>query len=197
MTPDLNVAHPALSTFLGHLGGVAVSASDPVALIRRTIDPFRHLLMENFLPDGFHGVSASDVTRWVIFQSTDGSLSLIVSMIPSRHKTPVHDHGAQWGLAGIYQGEAREVSYVPDLERAEDGSAITRTTRRRLRPGDVTGILPPDMDIHTTEVTSSVPAIVLMLLASRPDDPHRYVYDVRHRTRSFANDHFGERLGLG
>ena len=193
MTSDLRVDHPALGTFLGHLGGVAVSVADPVSLIRRTLDPFRHLLMENFLPDGYRETPPNEVSRWVLFRSTDKSLSLVISTIPPKHKTPVHDHGARWGLAGIYQGEAREVSYTPDPEKAEDGSVIKRTTRRRLKAGDVTGILPPDMDIHTTEVTSSMPAVVLMLLASGPDDPERYVYDVRRHTRALANDHYEDR----
>ena len=35
-----------------------------------------------------------------------------------------------------------------------------------------------------------MPAVVLMLLASGPDDPERYVYDVRRHTRSLANDHY-------
>ena len=190
MTSDLRVDHPALGTFLGQLGGVAVSVADPVDLIRRTIDPFRHLLMENFLPDEYRDTPPNEVSRWILFRSADRSLSLLVSVIPPKHKTPIHDHGSRWGLAGIYQGAAREVSYVPDEEKADDGSVIKRTTRRRLKPGDVTAILPPEMDIHSTEVTSSMPAVVLMLLASGPDDPQRYVYDTRRHTRSLANDHY-------
>ncbi len=190
MKSDLRVDHPALGTFLGQLGGVAVSVADPVELIRRTLDPFRHLLMENFLPDEYRETPPGQVSRWVIFRSADNSLNLVVSVIPPQHKTPVHDHGARWGLAGIYQGAAREVSYAPDTEKAEDGSAIKRTTRRRLKAGDVTAILPPDMDIHAMDVTSSMPAVVLMLLASGADVPQRFVYDTRRHSRSRANDHY-------
>lgn len=167
-----------------------MSVADPVDLIRRTLDPFRHLLMENFLPDEYRDTPPNEVSRWILFRSADRSLSLLVSVIPPKHKTPIHDHGSRWGLAGIYQGAAREVSYVPDEEKADDGSVIKRTTRRRLKPGDVTAILPPEMDIHSTEVTSSMPAVVLMLLASGPDDPQRYVYDTRRHTRALANDHY-------
>ncbi len=148
--------------------------------------------MENFLPDEMRESPDGEAKRRLIFRSTDQSLSLIVSTLPPRHKTPVHNHGAVWGLVGIYQGSAREVSYVPVPERGEDSSVLRRTTRRRLRPGDVTGILPPDMDIHTTEVTSSMPAVALMLLASGPDAPQRYVYDARRHTRTPAEDHFDE-----
>ncbi len=167
-----------------------MSVADPVTLIRRTIDPFRHLLMENFLPDEYRETPPTEVSRWIIFRSADRSLSLLVSVIPPGHKTPIHDHGARWGLAGMYQGAAREVSYTPDPEKAEDGSVIKRTTRRWLKAGDVAAILPPEMDIHTMEVTSSMPAVVLMLLASGPDDPERYVYDRRRGTRVLAGDRY-------
>ena len=190
MTSELRVDHPALSTFLGHLGGVAVSVADPVALIQRTLDPFRHLLMENFLPDDYRDTPSTHVSRYVLFRSADHSLNLMLSVIPSKHKTPIHDHGALWGLAGIYQGTAREVSYSRDTERSTDGTAIKRSTRRTLKPGDIAAILPPDMDIHTMEATSDMPVVVLMLLASGPDDPERYIYDSRRHTRSLANDHY-------
>ena len=190
MTSDLRVDHPALGTFLGQLGGVAVSVADPVGLIRRTLDPFRHLLMENFLPDEYRETPPDEISRWVIFRSADRSLNLVVSVIPPKHKTPIHDHGARWGLAGIYQGTAREVSYAPDTERAADGSVVKRTTRRRLKPGDVSAILPPDMDIHSMDAASSMPVVVLMLLATGTDIPARYVYDTRRHSRSPANDHY-------
>ena len=193
MTRELNVAHPALGTFLGQLGGVAVSAPDPVSRIRRIIDPFRHLLMENFLPDEYREAPNGGISRWIIYRSSDRSLSLVVTTAAPRVKTPVHDHGASWGLKGMYQGAERETAYAPPPEADPAGNAIKRTKRRRLKAGDVTAIMPPDMDIHSIEVMSAMPAVSLMLLASGPGLPQRHVYDVRRHTRELNNDHYEDR----
>ena len=190
MTRELRVVHPALGTFLGHLGGVAVSAPDPVSRIRRIIDPFRHLLMENFLPDVYREAPSGGISRWIIYRSSDRSLSLVVTTAAPSVKTPVHGHGASWGLKGMYQGAERETAYAPPPESDPTGSALKRTKRRRLKAGDVTAIMPPEMDIHSTEVTSSMPAVVLMLLASGPGLPQRHVYDVRRHTRMLSNDEY-------
>ena len=190
MTPDLHVTHPALGTFLGNLGGVAVSSADPVARIRRIIDPFRHLLMENFLPDEYREAPDGGINRWILYRSSDRSLSLVVTTAAPRVKTPVHDHGSLWGLKGMYQGAEQETAYAPAPGQDLSDGAVKRTKRRRLRAGDVSAILPPEMDVHAIEITSTMPAVSLMLLASGPGVPQRNVYDVRHQIREPSHDHY-------
>ena len=182
MAVDLLVEHRALTSFLGHLSGVLVSTRDPAERIRRLLEPFRHMLMEDFLPPEYREARRGAVVQYLLYRSSDKSASIVATVIPPGVRAPVHDHGA-WGLRGVYQGVQKETAYL----RQDDGAEVERALlikgrRQRLRAGDVAGIIPPHVDIHEVEATSKIPAISITLLGTDPGCQERHVYDPRSRS---------------
>jgi hypothetical protein len=66
MAADLLVEYHALISFLGYLSGVLVSTRDPAERIRRLLDPFRHMLMEDFLPPRYREARRGAVVQYLL-----------------------------------------------------------------------------------------------------------------------------------
>lgn len=58
-------------------------------------------------------------------------------------KTPIHDHGT-WGLMGVIDGTIEFTNYA----KVEGSEAVQEVACFKGQPGDVTRVIPPDMEIH-------------------------------------------------
>jgi predicted metal-dependent enzyme (double-stranded beta helix superfamily) len=179
MAADLLLEHRALRSFLGALSGVLARTQDPTARIRALLEPFRHLLMEDFLAAEFRQAPPGEYRQYLIYRSSDRSVSLIAKAVAPGVTVPTHDHQT-WGIRGVYQGVLQETVY----QRQDDGSVadralLTRVRRQRLRPGDITGILPPVADIHALEATSKVSAVSVMVMGADIGCRDRNAFDAR------------------
>jgi predicted metal-dependent enzyme (double-stranded beta helix superfamily) len=129
------------------------------------------LAAEAWLPDeyaqpDFKSRMGGGIGQYALYRARDGSLCLFALVVPSRSRTPVHDHLA-WGLVGIYRGRQDETIY----ERLDDGSDPARAElkikqRQELGEGEFYALLPPQDDIHYVETVSEAPSISIHLLAN-------------------------------
>ena len=86
MAVDLLVEHRALTSFLGHLSGVLVSTRDPAERIRRLLEPFRHMLMEDFLPPEYREARRGAGVQYLLYRSSAKSASISLSETLGSHQ---------------------------------------------------------------------------------------------------------------
>jgi predicted metal-dependent enzyme (double-stranded beta helix superfamily) len=110
------------------------------------------------------------IGQWLLYRTTDGSLSLFSLVVPSGSQTPVHDHLA-WGLVGLYRGEQDEEIY------AKRNGALELVERRALEPGDFYALIPPQDDIHRVRTTSAETSVSIHLLTNDTGCVWRHAYD--------------------
>jgi len=131
----------------------------------------RLLAADGWLPDRYAQPDVKSrmgggIGQYALYRAKDGSLCLFALVIPSRSRTPVHDHLA-WGLVGIYRGTQHETIF----RRLDDGTDAGRATlevqqQQTLRAGEFYALLPPQDDIHHVETMSEAPSISIHLLAN-------------------------------
>jgi len=131
----------------------------------------RLLAADGWLPDRYAQPDVKSrmgggIGQYALYRAKDGSLCLFALVIPSRSRTPVHDHLA-WGLVGIYRGTQHETIF----RRLDDGTDAGRATlevqqQQTLRAGEFYALLPPQDDIHDVETMSEAPSISIHLLAN-------------------------------
>jgi 3-mercaptopropionate dioxygenase len=104
-------------------------------------------------------VSGKPYSQYLLHVAPDSSWSLVSFVWPAGSSTPIHDHGC-WGVVGVYQGEETETAFRVAGDREPEGSTVDleRGATTRMRPGDVTTILPPD-DVHRVSNDGSGTAI--------------------------------------
>ncbi|MBA3269410.1 MAG: hypothetical protein H0T71_02795 [Acidobacteria bacterium] len=131
----------------------------------------RLLAADGWLPDRYAQPDVKSrmgggIGQYALYRAKDGSLCLFALVIPSRSRTPVHDHLA-WGLVGIYRGTQHETIF----RRLDDGTDAGRATlevqqQQTLRAGEFYALLPPQDDIHDVKTVSEAPSISIHLLAN-------------------------------
>jgi predicted metal-dependent enzyme (double-stranded beta helix superfamily) len=127
-------------------------------------------------PDVRSGMGGG-IGQYALYRAEDGSLCLFSLVIPSRSRTPVHDHLA-WGLVGIYRGQQDETIYRRIDRGEEDGKATLEIQQRqRLSAGEFYTLLPPQDDIHYVETVSDTPSISIHLLANDTACVWRHRYE--------------------
>lgn len=177
MAADLLVAHQALGRFLGLVARLLTTTPDPARRIGLLLEPFHYLLMEDLLPPAFQVAPAGGYAQYLLYRSADRDLSVMAMAVASGAATPVHDHLA-WGLVGVYRGNQRETVYRRLDHNSPEGHALLqRAQSRRLRPGDVTTVLPPEGDIHRIETISKEASVSLHVLGNDIGCQVRHAFD--------------------
>jgi predicted metal-dependent enzyme (double-stranded beta helix superfamily) len=131
----------------------------------------RLLAADGWLPEAygqpdFKSGMGGGIGQYALYRAADGSLCLFSLVVPSKARTPVHDHLA-WGLVGIYRGQQDETIYRrPDAGEDEGKAALEVQERQRLNAGEFYALLPPRDDIHYVETVSEEPSISIHLLAN-------------------------------
>jgi predicted metal-dependent enzyme (double-stranded beta helix superfamily) len=142
----------------------------------------RLLALDGWLPDTYAVPDTTSgmgggIGQYALYRAHDGSLCLFSLVVPSRSRTPVHDHLA-WGMVGIYRGEQDETVYRRTDEGREEGRAALAIARRqRLRAGEFYSLLPPEGDIHYVETVSDAPSVSIHLLANDTACVWRHRFD--------------------
>ncbi|MGH9173214.1 MAG: hypothetical protein ACRD1H_02590 [Vicinamibacterales bacterium] len=117
------------------------------------------------------------IGQYALYRAEDGSLCLFALVVPSRSRTPVHDHLA-WGLVGIYRGQQDETIFRRLDDGHEDGRAELEVKQRQtLGAGEFYALLPPLDDIHYVETVSDTPSISIHLLANDTACVWRHRYE--------------------
>lgn len=129
--------------FAAHVGALRSRGLAPEPLLAEVESPFRDLLRPELLPPELragrktsarHLLHRSEAVTIFAMASAPGSLS------------DIHDHGT-WGLVGQVIGEEIEQGYASEPATGE-GVVLKRVSSRRLKPGEITTVLPPGRDIH-------------------------------------------------
>jgi predicted metal-dependent enzyme (double-stranded beta helix superfamily) len=110
------------------------------------------------------------IGQWLLYRTSNGSLSLFSLVVPSGAATPVHDHLA-WGLVGLYRGEQDEEIY------AREGEELRLVERRALHAGDFYALFPPHDDIHRVRTTSAETSVSIHLLTNDTGCVWRHSFD--------------------
>lgn len=181
---ELLVKHQALDLFLGQVETTLVRTDDYGRRIQMLMEPFRNLLMENFMPEEFKQDVPGMFAQYLLYRGDTREISLMAMVVPSKIATPVHNHLA-WGLVGVYQGKQMERVYRRTDDGSVDGTAkLKRVAQNRLAAGDITHLLPPDDDIHMIETTSTESSISIHLLGNDIGCQTRFAFDPDHNTIS-------------
>ncbi|MEH2349423.1 MAG: hypothetical protein V7K55_15805 [Nostoc sp.] len=133
---------------------------------------FQELLaQQEWLPEKFAQINPESkmgggIGQWLLYRAKDRSLSVFSLVIPPGSTTRVHDHLA-WGLIGLYKGNQEETVYRRvDNGDAEGHAQLQVTEVRRLQPGDIYRLLPPDGDIHAVKTTSQSASVSIHILGN-------------------------------
>ncbi|MEA5603459.1 cysteine dioxygenase family protein [Nostoc sp. UHCC 0252] len=150
----------------------AITADDRIQTLARLEPYFQELLaQQEWLTEKFAQINPESkmgggIGQWLLYRAKDRSLSVFSLVIPPGSTTPVHDHLA-WGLIGLYQGNQEETVYRRvDSGNAEGHAQLQITEVRKLQPGDIYRLLPPDGDIHAVKTTSQSASVSIHILGN-------------------------------
>jgi predicted metal-dependent enzyme (double-stranded beta helix superfamily) len=176
MNDEFILDTPALRGFVADVRTSIAAAASPAEACAAIRPRFESLLADaGWLPteyqqDAPESGMGGGIGQWLLFRAGDRSLSLFSLVVPSGAETPVHDHLA-WGLVGLYRGTQDEEIFAP----ASDGLRLVE--RRRLEPGDLYELIPPDDDIHRVRTTSDVTSVSIHLLTNDTGCVWRHAYE--------------------
>lgn len=136
-------------------------------LLAEVEGPFRGILRPELLPYALIRPNRARTVRFLLHRSDAVTLFAIASAPGS--VSDIHDHGA-WGLVGQVLGQEVEHSYRIEYTGSETVS-LRCVSSRRLKPGDVTEVLPPERDIHQVVTVSPEPSVSV----------HAFAHDLVHR----------------
>lgn len=181
------VENDTLRRFIEDVTPLVRGAVSPAAAVARLRPAFSRLLNDRlWLPDRFRapcesGGMGGGIGQWLLYRSSDRSLTLFSLVVPPGSATPVHDHLA-WGLVGLYEGAQEETIYRVIGSHGEGHSELEPTEVRQLNVGDFYDLIPPDNDIHRVRTTSATPSVSLHLLARDIGCAWRHAYDPDQQT---------------
>ncbi|BAY28915.1 hypothetical protein NIES2107_07530 [Nostoc carneum NIES-2107] len=126
-----------------------------------TLKPYFAALLEkqDWLPVQFaqpnhHSGLGDGIGQWLLYRSSDRSLTIFSLVIPPNSITPVHDH-LSWGLVGLYKGRQEETVYRRlDKGDVEGRAQLQNLGVYKVKSGDIYRLLPPDGDIHAVKATT-------------------------------------------
>lgn len=147
-----------VSRFATEVESVVRRYPDQAETLARLEEPFASLLTPSLLPSTLCDADRNVVRRVLIHRSDLVTVFAIAS--PPGFMSTVHDHQA-WGLVGQLSGEELETVYRPGGRTAPELVHLERISTRRLVPGDVVKILPPDHDIHQVVNVTGRPSVTV------------------------------------
>lgn len=152
-----------LERFVQHVRCLRSDYDDPALVLAEASAPFESILDPALLPLALIR-SGSRVVRYLLHASEAVTIFAIAS--PSGYRSEVHDHGS-WGLVGQVIGKETERVYR-QVVGFDDFVSLELVSTRRLRPGDVTAIAPPERDIHQVATVGTSPSVTIHAFANDP-----------------------------
>lgn len=181
----LTMTAPELEAFVAQAKALAQHFSDPADCVR-VLAPLMLDLIGSapaFLEPQHYRSDASHYARNLVYDASDGSLSLYCLVWSPGQWTPVHDHGS-WGVVGVLQGVLEERNYVrlSHDRGADEGIQLVRGGVILLGRGAVTSFVPNPDHIHVTGVPMERSHAVSLHLYGRKMNDFN-TYDVAAGTR--------------
>jgi predicted metal-dependent enzyme (double-stranded beta helix superfamily) len=167
---------PTVRGFVEHVHQAIDFADSPEGAIDAIRPRFADLLADDgWLPASYaepveDSGMGGGIGQWLLYRTSDGSLSLFSLVVPPASETPIHDHLA-WGLVGLYRGRQDEEIYV------QRNGALELTERRALVPGDFYALIPPRDDIHRVRTTSAETSVSIHVLTNDTGCVWRHAFD--------------------
>jgi predicted metal-dependent enzyme (double-stranded beta helix superfamily) len=189
------IESPEIRSFVATVREISSSTADNRVETLTRLEPyFQELLaQEGWLPEQYAQINPASgmgggIGQWLLFRSSDRSLTVFSLVIPPGSQTPVHDHLA-WGLIGLYQGNQEETVYRRvDHGDAEGHAELEVVEERSLQPGDIYRLLPPDGDIHAVKTISQIPSVSIHVLGNDTGCVWRHQFSPEsHSVKSFRS----------
>lgn len=155
-----------LERLAGLITDLRSSCADANQLLAEAEGPFRSTLSPKLLPSELIRPDRVQTARFLLYR--DDAVTLFAIASAPGAVSDIHDHGT-WGLVGQVMGQEVEHAYQIEYVDAE-GVALEHVSRRHLKPGDVTLVLPPERDIHRVVTVSPEPSVSI----------HAFAHDLVH-----------------
>lgn len=154
-------------------------AVDGGAIVAEATPHFKELLSDmSWLDPKFQEPQEGGIANYMLAKATDDSWTVVSTVWWPGYGTPVHDH-LLWGLVGVWRGVELERRY----HRVDDGSRPGYAEMQEIgvsynRPGDVSGLVPPDDDYHLIRNVADEPSCSIHIYGGSLDGVLRHSFDL-------------------
>ncbi|MEZ4523679.1 MAG: cysteine dioxygenase family protein [Thermomicrobiales bacterium] len=152
---------------------------DGGAIVEEATPHFEELLSDmSWLDPKFQEPVEGGIANYMLAKGTDDSWTVVSTVWWPDYGTPVHDH-MLWGLVGVWKGMELERRY----HRVDDGSREGYAEMQEIgvaynRPGDVSGLVPPDDDYHLIHNVTDQPSCSIHIYGGSLDGILRHSFDL-------------------
>jgi predicted metal-dependent enzyme (double-stranded beta helix superfamily) len=152
---------------------------DAASIVAEATPHFEELLADmSWLDPKFCEPVEGGIANYMLAKGVDDSWTVVSTVWWPDYGTPVHDHMI-WGLVGVWKGIELERRY----HRVDDGSRSGYAEMKEIgfaynRPGDVSGLVPPDDDYHLIHNTTKEPSYSIHIYGGSLDGVLRHSYDL-------------------
>ena len=173
----------ALDTFTNTLDRIVRKHTngtvDGASIVAEAKPHFAELLSDmSWLDPKFCEPVEGGIANYMLAKAVDDSWTVVSTVWWPDYGTPVHDH-LIWGLVGVWKGMELERRY----HRVDDGSRPNHAEMREIgiaynRPGDISGLVPPDDDYHLIHNVTETPSYSIHIYGGSLDGVLRHSYDL-------------------
>jgi predicted metal-dependent enzyme (double-stranded beta helix superfamily) len=152
---------------------------DAASIVAEAIPHFEELLEDmSWLDSKFQEPHEGGIANYMLAKGVDDSWTVVSTVWWPDYGTPVHDHMI-WGMVGVWKGMELERRY----HRVDDGSRPDYAEMKELgvaynRPGDVSGLVPPDDDYHLIHNPTDAPSYSIHIYGGSLDGVLRHSYNL-------------------
>ncbi|CAN5712983.1 cysteine dioxygenase [soil metagenome] len=138
--------HERLHEFVDAVGRLSAANRSPVDVAAGVAERLHDLIVDcDFLESAHRRTNPSEPCANLVHVAPDRSFSVVSFVWGPGQTTCVHDHVC-WCVVGVLEGSEEETRYR--LMGDAGGSWLEPGERRRLYPGEVCVLVPPDEDVH-------------------------------------------------
>jgi predicted metal-dependent enzyme (double-stranded beta helix superfamily) len=152
---------------------------DAAAIVAEATPHFEELLADmSWLDEKFQQPQEGGIANYMLAKAVDDSWTVVSTVWWPDYGTPVHDHMI-WGMVGVWNGMELERRY----HRVDDGSRPGYAEMQEIgvaynRPGDVSGLVPPDDDYHLIHNPTDKPSCSIHVYGGSLDGVLRHSYNL-------------------
>ncbi|HLT21125.1 MAG TPA: cysteine dioxygenase family protein [Thermomicrobiales bacterium] len=149
------------------------------AVVEEAIPHFSELIADmSWLEEKFQVPVEGGIANYMLAKAVDNSWSVVSTVWWPGYGTPVHDH-LIWGMVGVWKGVELERRY----RRLDDGSRPNYAELEEIgvaynRPGDISGLVPPDDDYHLIRNPADEPSYSIHVYGGSLDGVLRHSYNL-------------------
>ena len=162
----------ALRDFLDGVDSVIRHSHEPKDIVLAIEPILRRLVIEpGWLKEKYsRAIGSKAYAQYLLYRPSDHAFSVVSFVWNPGQGSPIHDH-CTWGVIGQYEGEEEESRF-----RIIDNH-LERIAVVLARPGDVSHVYPPSLDIHQINNRSPRPTISIHIYGGDIGSQRRHIYD--------------------